>query len=336
MRSPIRRRRPSRRAVLQFAVAGSAALLALRLSRAQGYPSKPIKLILPYAAGGGPDILTRVFAEKMSDVLGQRVVVDNRVGAGGILAGQIAARSAPDGYTILLGSSSHVTQKLLEPKADFEPMTSFTHIARLSTAPTLMIAEADGPFRSAADVAAAAKKNPGKYNYGSGGIGSAAHLAGAAFATFTGIDVVHVPFRGSVEIVPAILSKTVDFAFPTASTAVPQVNAGKVRALATTGLKRLPQLPEVPTLKELYGSDDLVVESWSGLWGPAGLPPDIVTRLNDAALEVARMPEVIAVHEKIGSPIDTTATPAEFTAFIRAETAKYARLVAAANIGAQR
>lgn len=330
------RHRPTRRAVLHFAAAGATTALTPRLLRAQGYPAKPIRLILPYAAGGGPDVLTRVFAEKMSDVLGQRVIVDNRVGAGGILAGQIAAQASPDGYTILLGSSSHVTQKLLEPKAEFDPLTSFTHITRLSTAPTLMVAEADGPFRSAADTVTAARQAPGKFNYGSGGIGSAAHLAGAAFATFTGIDVVHVPFRGSVEIVPAILSKTVEFAFPTASTAVPQVHAGKVRALATTAPRRLPQLPDVPTLKELYGSDDLVIESWSGLWGPANLPAAVVAKLNEAALAVARMPEVIAVHEKIGSPIDPSATPAEFTAFIRSETAKYTKLVAAAKIGIQR
>jgi tripartite-type tricarboxylate transporter receptor subunit TctC len=199
-----------------------------------------------------------------------------------------------------------------------------------------MVAEAGGPFRSAADLVAAAKKAPGKYNYGSGGIGSAAHLSGAGFANFTGIDVVHVPFRGSVEIVPAILSKTVEFAFPTASTAIPQVNAGKVRALATTAPKRLPQLPDVPTLKELYNTDDLVLESWSGLWAPAGLPAGIVSKLSEAALTVARMPEIIAVHERIGSPIDTTATPAEFTAFMRSETEKYTKLVSAAKIGAQR
>lgn len=329
-------RRPTRRTVLQFAAAGTVTVFTPAVLRAQSYPTKPIKLILPYAAGGGPDVLTRVFADKLSEVLGQRVVIDNRVGAGGILAGQIAAQSAPDGYTLLLGSSSHVTQKLLEPKAEFEPMTSFTHITRLSTAATLMVAETDGPFHSTAEVVMAAKTAPGKYNYGSGGIGSAAHLAGAAFATFTGIDVVHVPFRGSVEIVPAILSKTVEFAFPTASTAVPQVNAGKVRALATTGQQRLPQLPKVPTLKELYGSEDLVIESWSGLWGPAGLPAPVVAKLNEAALIVARMPEIIAAHDRIGSPIDTTSTPAEFTAFMRAETEKYGRLVRAAKIATQR
>lgn len=332
-------RHPTRRTLLQLAAglaAGAPVLSAASVKAQAAYPTKPVKLILPYAAGGGPDVLTRVFAEKLSERLGQRVVVDNRVGAGGMLAAQIAAQSPPDGYTILLGSSSHVTQKLLEPKAEFDPMSSFTHITRLSTAPTLMVAEAEGPFRNAADLVAAAKKSPGKFNYGSGGIGSAAHLAGAAFANFTGIDVVHVPYRGSVEIVPAILSRTVEFAFPTASTAVPQVNAGKVRALATTAPRRLPQLPDVPTLKELYGSDDLVLESWSGLWGPANLPPAIVARLNEAALTVARMPEIIAVHEKIGSPIDTTATPAEFTAFIRSETAKYTKLVAAAKIGMQR
>lgn len=331
----MRRRSPTRRRLLQFAAAGATVAFTPAILRAQAYPAKPIKLILPYAAGGGPDVLTRVFADRLGEVLGQRVVVDNRVGAGGILAGQIAAQSPPDGYTLLLGSSSHVTQKLLEPKADFDPMTSFTHITRLSTAATLMVAETGGGFHSTAEVVMAAKSAPGKYNYGSGGIGSAAHLAGAAFATFTGIDVVHVPFRGSVEIVPAILSKTVEFAFPTASTAVPLINAGKVRALATTAPKRLPQLPDVPTLKELYGSEDLVIESWSGLWAPAGLPAPVVAKLNEAALTVARMPEIIAVHEKIGSPIDATGTPAEFTDFIRAETAKYTKLVRAAKIAAQ-
>jgi tripartite-type tricarboxylate transporter receptor subunit TctC len=332
-------RHPTRRAVLQLAAGlaaiGISAQCASAAKAQAAYPAKPIKLILPYAAGGGPDVLTRVFAEKMSDVLGQRVIIDNRVGAGGMLAAQIAAQSPPDGYTLLLGSSSHVTQKLLEPKAEFDPIGSFTHITRLSTAATLLVADAEGPFRSAADLEVAARAAPGKFNFGSGGIGSAAHLAGAAFANFTGIDVVHVPYRGSVEIVPAILSKTVEFAFPTASTAVPQVNAGKVRALATTAPRRLPQLPNVPTLRELYGSDDLVLESWSGLWGPANMPASVVAKLNDAALAVARMPDIIATHQKIGSPIETTATPAEFTAFVRSETAKYAKLVAAAKIGTQ-
>lgn len=328
-------RRPfSRRAALQLA-AGSLATFAMP-ALAQSYPTKPIKLILPYAAGGGPDVLTRVFADKMGELLGQRVVVDNRVGAGGMLAAQIATQSAPDGYTIMLGASTHVAQKLMEPKAEFDPLTGFTHITLLGTASTMLIVEADGPFRSVADLVSAAKATPGKFNYGSGGIGSAAHLAAAGFANFTGIDVVHVPYRGSVEIVPAILSKTVEFAFPTSSTAVPQVNAGKVRALATTAPKRLPQLPEVPTLKELYGSDDLVLESWSGLWGPANMPAPIVARLNEVALAVARMPEVIAAYDRIGSPISTSATPAEFTAFVRVETEKYAKLIKAANIGAQR
>jgi tripartite-type tricarboxylate transporter receptor subunit TctC len=327
-------RRPTRRTVLQFAAASALAMPGL--ARAQSYPTKPIKLILPYAAGGGPDVLTRVFADKMGELLGQRVVIDNRVGAGGMLAAQIATQSAPDGYTIMLGASTHVAQKLMEPKAEFDPLTGFTHITLLGTASTMLIVDAEGPFRNVADLVSAAKAAPGKFNYGSGGIGSAAHLAGAGFANFTGIDVVHVPYRGSVEIVPAILSKTVEFAFPTSSTAVPQVNAGKVRALATTAPKRLAQLPEVPTLKELYGSDDVVLESWSGLWGPANMPAPIVARLNEVALAVARMPEVIAAYERIGSPISTSATPAEFTAFVRAETEKYAKLIKAANIGAQR
>ena len=311
-----------------------AGLPSMALGQAH-FPNKPVKLILPYAPGGGPDLLTRAMAERMSEHLGQRVVVDNRVGAGGMLAGQVAANADPDGYTIVLGSSTHITQKLIQPNLQFDPLTSFVHITRLSISPALLVVADASPYRSAKDLVAAAKAQPGKFNYASGGIGSAAHLSGAAFATNTGIDVVHVPYKGSVEIVPSIMSGTTEYGFPIASTAIPQINAGKVRALATTAGKRQPQLPDVPTLKEIFGSDDLVLEAWSGLWAPAKTPAEIVRILHMAASRAAQENDIKALNDRMGAETAVTATPAEFTAFMRSETEKYARIVASAQIKAE-
>ncbi|WP_374631577.1 Bug family tripartite tricarboxylate transporter substrate binding protein [Ferrovibrio sp.] len=319
---------------------GAAALPALTglpsAAKAQAhFPNKPVKLILPYAPGGGPDLLTRAMAERMSEHLGQRVVVDNRVGAGGMLAGQVAANADPDGYTIVLGSSTHITQKLIQPSLQFDPLTSFVHITRLSISPSLLVVAEGSPYRSVKDLVAAAKAQPGKFNYASGGVGSAAHLSGAAFATHTGIDVVHVPYKGSVEIVPSIMSGTTEYGFPIASTAIPQINTGKVRALATTAAKRQEQLPDVPTLKEAFGSEDLVLEAWSGLWAPAKTPAEAVRILYMAASRAAQEAEIVALNSRMGADTAVTASPADFTAFMRSETEKYTRIVASAKIKAE-
>jgi len=304
-------------------------------ARADNFPSKPVTIILPYAPGGGPDLLTRVLAEKMSDHLGQRVIVDNRVGAGGMLAAQVAANAAPDGYTLLLGASTHVTQKLIQPGVKWDPVKDFAHITRMGGGSTVLLVDADAPYKTIQELIAAAKAKPGSLNYSTGGIGSAAHLSGAAFATVAGIDVVHVPYRGSVEIVPSILSKSTEFGFPVASTALPQVAAGKVRALGVSGPQRLPQLPNVPTFKEVLGSDDVVIESWSGLWAPAGTPKEILLKLNQAATKAGADKDVALAFERGGSPLELSASPDDFTRFVAADMAKQARIVAAAKITAE-
>jgi len=313
-----------------------AAALAPGLLRAQGsYPARPIRLVVPFAPGGGPDVVTRQLTPKLGAVLGQTVFVDNRVGAGGIVAAEFVAQQPPDGYTLLLGASTHVTQKLLQPKSNFDPVKGFVHVTRLSFAPSLLVVAGDSPHRSLADLLAAARAAPGKLNYGSGGIGSAAHLAGAALVTQAKVDVAHIPYRGSVDLAGALGSGDIAFAIPTASTVLPFLaTGGKMRALAITGDRRDPLLPQVPTLKELTGSDDLVLVSWSGMWLPAGTPQPIVRSLFDALGKVFADPEIARAHANLGVTVSLSNSPTEFSQFVADETTKLARIVVAARIEA--
>lgn len=305
-----------------------------RTARAQPavWPTRPVRIVVPYAPGGGPDVLTRRLAEVMSRQLGQNVLVENRVGAGGIIAAEVTALAPPDGYTLLLGASTHVTQKLIQPSVKFDPLRSFAHATLISTSPSVLVVDVKAPWRTVGELADAIRKAPGKFNYASGGIGSAAHLSAAAFCTQLDLDAVHVPYKGSVEIVPAVLAGDAQFGFPTSSTALPLVESGKVRALAVTSGRRMTSLPSVPTLREATGDEDLVLDAWSGIWLPAGAPPELVARVAAAVQRALAEPEVRAFYEKSGSPVSPTAAPVEFTRFIEAETGKYARIVAAAGI----
>ncbi|MGE3863419.1 MAG: Bug family tripartite tricarboxylate transporter substrate binding protein, partial [Burkholderiaceae bacterium] len=288
---------------------------------ATDFPSRPIRLVVPFAAGGGPDVLTRQLALRLGELLGQNVVVENKVGAGGIIAAELLAQAAPDGYTLMLGASSHVTQKLLQPSVKFDPLKSFAHIGCNSLSPSVLVVSAQSPWRTVQQLVDAARAAPGKLNYSSGGIGSAAHLSAAAFATAAGLDVVHVPYRGSVEIIPSIVNEAAQFAFPVSSTAVPQLQSGRVRALAITSAQRFPSLPEVPTLREVFGRDDLVLDAWMGIWAPAGLPEPVRSKLFEALNRVQEDAALRAVYEKAGALVRSSASPAEFTRFIESETA---------------
>jgi tripartite-type tricarboxylate transporter receptor subunit TctC len=316
-------------------IAGAAALLgAPALLRAQSpYPgARPVKLVVPFAPGGGPDTLTRQFLPRLGAALGATLFVDNKVGAGGIIAAEYAAQQPADGYTLLLGASTHVTQKVLQPKAAFDPVAGFTHVTRVSYSPSLLVVGADAPYKTLADLVKAAQAAPGKLNYGSGGVGSAAHLAGAALAMVAKLDVVHIPYRGSVDLPAALLAGDVHFAIPTASTVVPQLQSGKLRALAITSAERDPLLPGVPTLKELTGSEDLVLVAWSGIWLPAGAPASVVNTLYEAHTKVYADPDVVKANAALGVTVALSASPREFSDFVAAETAKITRIVKAARI----
>ena len=319
---------------LQSLAVGVALTAATFSGSAQTFPNRPVKIIVPFAAGGGPDIETRRMAPKLADALGGTVVVENRVGAAGIVAAEAVTQAAPDGYTLLAGSISQVVQKILRPGAKFDPLNTFVPIIQTSTSPTVLIVPIESPIKSAKELEAQIRANPGKMNYGSGGIGTAAHIAGSSFATVLKMDAVHVPYRGSVELMPALLGGQIQFAFPIAGTAVPQVKSGKARALAVTGAKRLSSLPDVPTMKELYGDELFVQESWGGLWAPAGTPPAIISSLHAATTKTFADPELRTAIQSGGSEVELSASPEAFAAFMKAETTKWARLIQMAGVKA--
>ncbi|AMR79506.1 tripartite tricarboxylate transporter substrate-binding protein [Cupriavidus nantongensis] len=317
---------PRRRLLLKSLLALPVAGAQPRAHAAQPYPSRPIRLVVPYAAGGGPDIHTRKLAERLAHVLGQPVVVENKVGAGGILAAEFVAQQPADGYTLMLGASTHVAQKLLQPGAKFDPM-AFTHIIRVGVSPSVLVVSASSPYRNVADLAAAARRAPGTLNYASGGIGSAAHVSGAAFASATGIDVVHVPYKGSVEIVPSLLKGDTQFGFPVAATAMPQLASGKVRALAVTSASRAAVLPQVPTLNEALGRKDLDLDAWSGIWAPPRLPAAITARLHAAVMQALEDPGLRRTYADMGAVIAPTPAPQAFSRLVADETVRLRQII---------
>jgi tripartite-type tricarboxylate transporter receptor subunit TctC len=314
-------------------LAAGLGLNGFALAQGSDFPNRPIRIVVPFAAGGGPDVLTRKMAVRLAEVLGKNpVVVENIVGAGGILAGQSVARMAPNGYNLLLGASSHLVQKAMQPSVQFDPMKDFAHITRTAFSPSILVVSADSTYMAVEDIVAAAQKEPGKLNYASGGVGSAAHLSGAAMVLQAKIEVVHVPYKGSVEIVPSIIAGATQFAFPIASTAIPQIKAGKVRPLAVTSAQRMPGLPNVPTLVEVFRTQELALDAWFGLWAPAGTPPQVVDALFGAVVKTYDDPALRADSDAAGALVALSSSPAEFTKFMAAETLKLDRLVKAARL----
>lgn len=309
----------------------SAVMAAPPLSRmafaAEPFPTRPVRVIIPYAAGGGPDVLARQVGPRIGEALGQPLVLENKVGAAGVLAAQFVAQQPPDGYNLLMGSNTHLIQKVLQPDLKFDPLGEFTPVSNMAASPTVMVVSADSPHKSAADVIAYGKANPGKMNYGSGGIGTSAHLAGATLVSLAGLKATHIPLKGSVEITASLLRGDTDFAFPVAGTAMPQVKGGKLRALAVTSASRLKELPDVPTLKEVLKSDLAVQESWFGFWAPVKTPPEVVAKLHASINKVLADPAVKSQFESAGNSAAITESPQVFAAFVRSEYKKWADIV---------
>jgi tripartite-type tricarboxylate transporter receptor subunit TctC len=316
----------ARRGFLLAALAAAAGLLPAA-SFAQAWPSRPIHLIVPYAAGGPVDLSARLLSAKLQEALGQPVVVENRPGAGGNIGAELVARSAPDGYTLVMGAiATHAINPALYPKLSYDPVRDFSHVALIVQVPNVLVVNNDVPARGVSQLVELLKKNPGKLDFASGSTGSTGHLAGELFKQMTGTYMVHIPYKGSSPAVTDLLAGRVQLMFDNLASALPNIKAGKVRALAVTTGKRSQFIPELPTLAE-SGLPGFDLTTWWGVMAPAGTPDVVVDRL---AVEIAKAMELPDIKERfaaMGSEAPTVHSPREFTAFVEKELKIYSQLV---------
>ena len=318
--------RPTRRAAL----VGASALMVSRGVRAQSFPSKPIRLVVPYSPGGGADTTARLIAPKLQEALGETVVVENRPGAGGVIGDETVAKAAPDGHTLLIGAFAHAVNPSLLPKMPFRTPEDFAPISLLVTVPELLVITPSHPAKSVAELVAMAKAQPGKLFYASSGNGSAQHLAAELFKLRTGTDIGHVPYKGGGLAVADVAAGHVPFYFGNMSAALPQARGNRVRALAITSAERSPAAPDVPTIAEA-GVKDCEISEWNALLAPAGTPAAVLARLHAEVAKIMRLPDIKEKFADLGASA-IGSTPAELAAFLRAEMAKWAEVVKAANI----
>jgi tripartite-type tricarboxylate transporter receptor subunit TctC len=307
------------------------ATLAVAPVRAQdAYPSKALRIVVPFAAAGGVDILTRVLAQHLSEALKQPVTVDNRTGAGGNVGVEAVAKSPADGYTLVMATTgTHTINPGLYKSLPFDAEKDFVPITTVASVPNLLVVNPGVAATNVRELVALAKAQPGKLSYASFGNGTANHLSGAMFASMAGLEAVHVPYKAAPQAVTDLIAGQTAFAFVNTPLALPHVRAGKLRALAVTGGKRSAATPEFPTMNEA-GVPGFVVESWYGLMAPAGTPAPVVARLHKEVLAVLAKPEVREFFARQGADV-VTATPAEFAAQIRTEKARWSEVIKASG-----
>jgi tripartite-type tricarboxylate transporter receptor subunit TctC len=304
--------------------------LAANAASAQTYPARPVTLVVPYPAGGSADILARLVGQKLSVKLGQTVVVENKGGAGTAIGARAVAESAADGYTLLMGTVSSQAINPAMAKVGYDPVKDFTPVAPLASIPFVLVANPASPYRSVADVIAAAKANPGGVGYASAGPGTSNHLAGEMLAMAAHVKLLHVPYRGSAPALADVLANQVPLMFDLLTTSLPHIRSGKLRPLGMTSAKRSSLLPEVPTLAE-SGLPGFEVSAWFGLFAPAAVPAAIVTQLNAVANSVQRTPETEKALRDMGMEPDQRSRE-EYVAYVKEESIKYGGVVKAAGL----
>lgn len=281
-------------------VAACALLAPAVVSAQDGWPSKPIKIVVPFAAGGTSDILARAIADKLQQSLKQTVLVENKAGAGGVIGADVVAKSAADGYTFLLGTiASHAINPALQPKMPYDAAKDFAPVILLGSISNVLLLGPNQPYKSVQDLIAAAKAQPGAIAFGSAGQGSSQHMSGETFKLLTGAQLTHVPYRGSAPAIQDLIGGQIPMSFETVTVALPHVQGGKVRALAVTSAKRSPVMPDVPTLQEV-GVAGFDVSSWQAIYAPAGTPPAIVQRMNAEIARIIATPDMKARMEGLG------------------------------------
>jgi tripartite-type tricarboxylate transporter receptor subunit TctC len=298
---------------------------------AQAYPTRPVRLIVPFPPGGSTDIYARIISPRLGAALGQQVVVDNRAGAGGAIGAELAAAAPPDGYTIWLGQTNNLAiGPALRDRKSYDPVRDFAPITLLMKAPQVLVVNAGSPLTSAKDLIAAAKKSPGTLTYGSAGLGSSGHINGVLFNQTAGIDITHVPYKGAAPALIDLRGGRITYLATSLASAAAFIKEGKIKAIATSGATRARLLPDVPTIAEsaLPGFE---VTSWHGMLAPARVPHQIISRLNREIVLILGKPEVQQMLLSEGGEI-APSTPQEFAAFLRSEVAKWAKVLKQAGV----
>jgi len=317
---------------MSYLVRIAAVLLALAVpAHAQDFPTKPIKLIVPFPPGGPNDIIARVVASKMSELIGQPVVIDNRAGAGGVIGTDAVAKAEPDGHTIAITSAGALAiSKSLQEKLPYDSLKDLKPVTLVAKVPELLVIANNVPASSMKELVALAKSKPGQLNFASSGPGSMPHLAGELFKTSAGIDIMHVPYKGAAPAVNDIIGQQVQMVFLDIPVLLPQVQSGKVKAIAIGSRERAPSLPDVPTTSEV-GLPQIEAENWYGMVAPAATPPAVIAKLHKVTTEALKTAEV---KDKLASQgaILVGNTPEEFAAYIRSEIDKWGKVAKAANI----
>jgi len=317
-----------------FGLAIASALAIPMLAQADTWPSKPVRWVVAYPAGGGSDFLARQLAPQLGKQLGQTMVIDNRPGAGGVIGTDNAAKSPPDGYTIVMGAvATHAINPALYAKMPYDPLKYFTPVTLVASVPNVLVLNPNTPANSVRELVDYAKAHPGKLNFGSGSNGSAGHLAGEMFKQLTGTYMVHIPYAGGNPAQLALLAGQVDLNFDNLAAASANIKAGKLRALAVTTARRSSAMPEVPTIAEAgrsLGLGSFDIDTWFGIFGPAHLPAETTTRLNKAFVDAIESAEL---HARFASLFAEAmpSSPERFAAFVRSELAKYERVVKASG-----
>jgi len=330
MTFPKDRRRPTQGALRAIALAVALAALPCLGQAPAAYPTRTVRLVVPFPPGGPLDVTGRAIAQQLTQAWGQSVVVDNRPGAGGNIGADVVAKSPPDGYTVLMGAlSTHAVNPSLYEKMPYDAVADFAPITLVAVTPNVLVVNPSLPVNSVRELIAYAKAHPNKLSFGSGSNGSAGHLAGELFKVETGTDIVHIPFKGGAPAMQALLAGETQLMFDNLANSMPQVKAGKLRALAVTTANRSRLVPDLPTMAEA-GLPGFDISTWFGLLAPAGTPADVIAKWNADVAKILNAPEM---RERLvaqgAEPAPTT--PAEFAAFIKSELSKYARIVKASG-----
>ena len=307
-------------------LAGAAIWLVAGEAAPQSYPSRPVRLIIPFSAGGAADVPGRILTQRLSEALGQQVVIENRPGAGSAIGAEAAAKAPPDGYTLFMISNTHFVTAALHKKLNYDALNDYTPITQVTSAPNVLVVHPSLPVTSVKDLIALARARPGQIDYASSGNGGTQHLTGALFCSMAGIRMTHIPYRGSGPVTADLLGGQVQVAFPGIAGMLPHIKSGRLRALGVTGSKRSPELPGVPTIAEA-GVKGYEMVAWFGISGPKALPREVQAKLHGELLRVLKAPDMQKSLIAVGQEPAWQDTPEHFQDFLKVESAKWARVV---------